>query len=146
MGGQDPASQVTDAIASLAAADPVARSAGIRVDEVAPGTVRLSMPTTAAMGTAHGIVHGGWLFLLADTAFAYALATRGSVGVTTTADIAFLAPGRVGGDLVAVAEEWYFDGVAGIYDVAVRADDGTLIAAVRAQGRVPKRKAVGGPG
>jgi acyl-CoA thioesterase len=82
-------------------------------------------------------VHGGYVFALADTAFAYAMNSHGRTGVSVHADVAFLRPARAGADLIASAAERTFDGRAGIYDVEVRDDAGALLAEIRIHGRVP---------
>jgi phenylacetic acid degradation protein PaaD len=115
---------------------------GIAVEVTALGTATARMSTSAEMGNGHGIVHGGYLFALADTAFAYALNSRGRPGVSVHADVAFVASARAGTELVAHATERVFDGRAGIYDIEVRDDGDALLAEVRIHGRVPSdRKA-----
>lgn len=113
--------------------DAVSASLGILVDSVEAGRVALRMPVAAAMANGHGLVHGGYLFLLADTAFAYACASLGRPSVTRTADIAFLAPGRTGADLAAVAELRTEAGRTTIVDVRVTQGD-ELLAEFRAHG------------
>jgi phenylacetic acid degradation protein PaaD len=110
---------------------------GITVEVTAPGSAIARMPTSADMGNSHGIVHGGYLFTLADTAFAYALRSHGRAGVSVHADVAFIAPARPGAAVAAHATERVFDGRAGIYDVAVCGDGGALLAEVRVHGRIP---------
>jgi phenylacetic acid degradation protein PaaD len=73
-----------------------------------------------AMINGHGITHGGYLFLLADTAFACACNSRGRVTVAAGADITFIAPARDGDLLVAAAAERVSYGRSGLYDVTVR--------------------------
>jgi acyl-CoA thioesterase len=126
-----------DRVTALWRDDPVAQSAGIHIDHVGEGTARLRMIARPDMGNGHGIVHGGWIFLLADTAFAYAFATRVDGGVTVNADVAFHRPARVGDELTATATESHLDGRAAIYDVEVHGPDGTRLASVRGHGRAP---------
>jgi acyl-CoA thioesterase len=71
----------------------------------------------------HGICHGGYLFLLADAALAYASNSHGVSAVAAGADIAFLRPVRLGTELVAEAVERALAGRSGLYDVSVRAGD-----------------------
>ena len=122
-------------IAELLDRDEAARAAGIRLRSVRDGTVTIEMTARTAMGNGHGIVHGGWLFLLADTAAAYALAIGADEGVTMSADIVFHAPATVGGVLTAVANETHRNGANGLYDVAVHASDGRRVASARLVGR-----------
>ncbi len=101
------------------AADTASRSAGVRIGDVAPGRATATMRVTSTMVNGHGICHGGYLFFLADTAFAFACNTHGHPVVATGADITFLAPVREGDDLVAVAVERVVRGRSGLYDVTV---------------------------
>jgi len=78
------------------------------------------MTVTRAMVNGHGIAHGGYVFLLADSAFACACNSHGPVTVAAGADIDFVAPARVGDVLVATARERARFGRSGIYDVSVR--------------------------
>lgn len=120
--------------------DHAARALGITIEVSAPGAATARMSTSPEMGNGHGIVHGGYVFTLADTAFAFALNSHGLPGVSVHADIAFLLPARVGVELAAHATERVFDGRAGIYDVEVRDDDGALLAEVRIHGRIPSAR------
>lgn len=113
--------------------DAVSASLGFAIGAVADGSVELRMPVAAAMVNAHGVVHGGYVFLLADTAFAYCCVSIGKRSVTRTADIAFLAPGHAGDELVAVATVRADAGRTTIVDVAVTAD-GVLLAEFRGHG------------
>jgi phenylacetic acid degradation protein PaaD len=126
---------------ALLAGDRAVRALGITIEVPALGTATARMPTSADMGNGHGIVHGGYVFTLADTAFAYALNSHGRPGMTVHADVAFLRPARVGTDLAANATERVFDGRAGIYDVEVRDDSGALLAEIRIHCRIPSVKA-----
>jgi acyl-CoA thioesterase len=77
------------------------------------------MKVTAAMLNGHQIMHGGYLFLLADTAFACACNSHGPVTVAAGADISFIAPAHLDDELTAVAAERTRYGRSGIYDVTV---------------------------
>ncbi len=100
-------------------ADLASRGLGIRISDVVPGGARATMRVTPSMVNGHGICHGGYLFLLADTAFAFACNTHGRDVVASGADVAFLAPVREGDALVATAVERVVRGRSGIYDVTV---------------------------
>ena len=78
------------------------------------------MTVTDAMVNGHGICHGGYLFLLADSAFAFACNTHGVPVVASGADVTFLAPVREGDALVAHGVERVLRGRSGLYDVTVR--------------------------
>ncbi|WP_084557757.1 hydroxyphenylacetyl-CoA thioesterase PaaI [Hamadaea tsunoensis] len=107
--------------AALLARDQASRALGIQLDQVSPGYARLRMRATEAMVNGHGVVHGGYLFLLADAAFAYASNTHGPMAVAHSAEITFLQPAAAGQLLVADALERSRRGRVGVYDVTVSA-------------------------
>ena len=117
------------------AADRASQALGIEITEVAPGRATATMTITAEMVNGHAIAHGGYVFLLADTAFAFACNTYGEATVARAADIAFLAPVHEGDVLVAVAEERARSGRNGVYDVTVRRTDGVVVAEMRGRSR-----------
>ncbi|WP_253840435.1 hydroxyphenylacetyl-CoA thioesterase PaaI [Actinokineospora globicatena] len=101
-------------------ADDLASSAlGIRLLDAGPGTAAVTMRITETMVNGHGIGHGGYVFLLADTAFACACNSHGPVTVAAGADITFVTTVHLGDDLVATATERTTYGRSGIYDVTV---------------------------
>ena len=99
--------------------DVARRALGITVDEVSPGRATARMTVGPQMVQGHGMCHGGYLFLLADTAFAFACNTYGPT-VASGADVEFLAPVHEGDELVAEAQERVSRGRRGVYDVTVR--------------------------
>jgi acyl-CoA thioesterase len=115
-------------------ADVASQALGIVISEVRPGRAVATMPVTAAMLNGHGICHGGYVFLLADTAFAFACNTRGPAVVAAGADVSFLAAVRLGESLVATAEERVLRGRSGLYDVTVRSGD-EVVAEFRGRSR-----------
>jgi acyl-CoA thioesterase len=125
--GDDPARIA----AAMYARDRVAQALGIDVDETRVGYARCSMTVAEAMLNGHDLCHGGYLFLLADTAFAYACNARNDVNVALNASIAFNAPARVGDRLVAVAEERAQGNRTGTFDVTVSGLDGAVLALFR---------------
>ncbi|WP_244189041.1 hydroxyphenylacetyl-CoA thioesterase PaaI [Streptomyces yokosukanensis] len=116
-------------------ADRTCQELGIRIDSVAEGRATAHLRLPPAMVNGHGTAHGGYLFLLADVAFAYACNTRGATTVAQAAQVVFLRPASAGDELVAEAVERSRFGTNGIYDVAVRRTDGTVIAEFRGQSR-----------
>jgi acyl-CoA thioesterase len=100
-------------------ADVASRTLGIDLVEVGDGRATATMRLTEQMVNGHGIAHGGYLFLLADTTFACACNSHGPATVAAGAEISFTRPGRLGDLLVAVAEERTRYGRNGIYDVTV---------------------------
>lgn len=99
--------------------DEASRALGIELVEAADGRAVATMVVTESMVNGHDIAHGGYLFLLADTAFALACNTHGPVTVAAGAEISFVAAGRLGDHLVATAAERTSWGRNGIYDVTV---------------------------
>jgi acyl-CoA thioesterase len=100
--------------------DRASRALGMELVEVGNGRAVLRMRVTAEMVNGHAIAHGGYVFLLADTAFACACNSHGPVTVAASADITFIARVREGDLLTAYAEERTRFGRSGIYDVSVR--------------------------
>lgn len=113
------------------ARDLTCQTLGIVLDEVAPGRASMHMVVAGNMVNGHGITHGGYIFLLADAAFAYACNSYGPVTVAQSAQVAFLRPSRAGDRLSAQAVERTRHGLYGIYDVTVCRDDGVVIAEFR---------------
>jgi acyl-CoA thioesterase len=120
---------------AMTATDQASRAAGIRLDAIGPGRATTSMQVAPTMTNGHGICHGAYVFLVADTAFSYACNTYGEVTVAAGCDIVFAAPARAGDELVAEAVERSRFGRNGIYDVTVRRADGELIAEMRGRSR-----------
>ncbi len=123
----------TDPARAMYAGDPACRSLGIVLEEVATGRARLRMRISGNMLNGHGIAHGGYLFLLADAAFAYACNTHGPVTVAQSAQVTFLRPAADGDELVAEAVERVRYGRHGVYDVTVRRPAGEIVAEFRGQ-------------
>jgi acyl-CoA thioesterase len=115
----------------MVAGDRATAHLGIEIDEVGPGRATACMTVTEAMINFHDICHGGYVVLLADTAFAYACNTYDRRTVAGGAEVSFLAPARLGDALVAVATERVRRGRSGIYDVTVTRDGGEVIAEFR---------------
>ena len=101
---------------------------GIRIEEAREDYARISMVVRADMLNSHGIAHGGMIFALADTAFAYVCNGANHASVAAQASIVFLDKVREGETLVAEATEVAREGRAGVSRVAVRAGDGRAIA------------------
>src|SRR3954471_2661705 len=120
--------------AAMYAADVASQALGIHVRDVAPGRATATMRVTETMVNGHGICHGGYVFLLADTAFAFACNTRGTAVVAAGADVTFLAPVRAGDELIAEGAERVVRGRSGLYDVTVRSGE-TIVAEFRGRSR-----------
>lgn len=111
--------------------DRAAQALGIELDWVACGQAQMHMRVRPDMINTHETCHGGLIFTLADTAFAYACNSRNHVTVAASANIAFVNPARLGDLLVAEARELTPSRRTGVYDISVHRDDGTLIALFR---------------
>jgi acyl-CoA thioesterase len=116
---------------AMHARDLACQTLGITLQEAAAGRARVRMPVTETMVNGHGIAHGGYLFLLADAAFAFASNTHGPVAVAQNAEVTFLRPAAVGEVLFAEAVERARYGLKGIYDVTVTREEGTVVAEFR---------------
>jgi len=124
-----------ESAARMYADDRATKALRISIDEVGPGRATARMRVTADMTNGHGIAHGGYVFLLADTAFAYACNSYGPVTVAQAGQITFLLPAREGDELTASAAERVRMKRNGVYDVRVSRADGTILAEFRGQSR-----------
>ena len=104
--------------------DPASRSLGMVLEQVGPGTARMAMEVRADMVNGHGMCHGGFIFTLADSAFAFACNSYNERTVAQHCAITFLRPARLGMGLIATATERSRAGRSGIYDITVTALDG----------------------
>ena len=134
---------MTDAALSLAkrcadamwADDRASRALGIEIADVGPGRATLNMTITETMTNGHGMCHGGFIFLLADSTFAFACNAYNQRAVAQHCNVTFLRPARQGDRLTAECVERTRVGRSGIYDVSVRIADGTLVAEFRGHSR-----------
>lgn len=101
---------------------------GVELEAAGEGYARVRMAVRADMLNGHRIAHGGMIFALADTAFAYACNSRNVTTVAAQASIAFLSPAHEGEVLIAEASERAVAGRSGTYAVSVRTADGRAIA------------------
>lgn len=100
----------------------------IEIEDAREGYARISMIVRADMLNGHSVAHGGMVFALADTAFAYACNSRNVSTMAQAASIAFLAPAQLGERLTAEAQEQSLAGRSGVYVVTVRNPAGAIIA------------------
>lgn len=110
------------------AADASTKALGIRIEMTGVGQAEARIEVSADMINGFGVCHGGHIFALADTAFAYACNVYDRVTFAGGANIDFLHPAKVGDQLLAVASERHRGGRSGIYDVAVSNQDGQKVA------------------
>jgi phenylacetic acid degradation protein PaaD len=125
----DPGETARRCAEQMYAADPASQSLGISISDVGPGRATATMTVRDDMVNGHAICHGGYVFTLADTAFAFACNTYDERTVAAGADITFLEPVRVGTELVATASERARRGRSGLYDVTVRTAAGHVVVA-----------------
>ena len=120
--------------------DHASQGLGMELVHVAPGEATVAMTLTRAMTNGQGNAHGGFLFALADSAFAFACNTYNQMTVAQHCSVTYVAPGTLGDRLTATAREVTRKGRSGIYDVRVtRDDDGATIAEFRGHSRTIDR-------
>ena len=117
--------------ASMFDSDRASRSLGMRVESVGPGRAVMTMTVRGDMANGHAICHGGFIFLLADSAFAFACNSHNRNTVAQGCTIDYLAPARTGDVLRAVGVERSRTGRTGVYDIEVTNQHGTTIALFR---------------
>ncbi len=114
--------------------DGASKGLGMEILQIKPGEATLTMTVKPHMVNGQGIAHGGFIFLLADSAFAFACNTHNERAVAAQCNISFIRPGKLGDRLIAVAREISRTGRSGIYDVRISVDD-TAIAELRGHSR-----------
>jgi acyl-CoA thioesterase len=114
--------------------DDASKGLGMEILAVGPGTATLAMTVQPHMVNGQRIAHGGFIFLLADSTFAFACNSRNARAVAAQCDITFIKPGQLGDRLVATAREISRSGRSGIYDIQVTAND-VVIAEFRGHSR-----------
>ncbi len=124
------------AAAAMWAADAASQGLGMVLESVGPGRAVMAMTVRDDMVNGHGLCHGGFIFTLADSAFAFACNSQGDKAVAQHCAISFLRPGRRGERLVAEAVERVSQGRSGLYDVRVTGADGGVVAEMRGHSRV----------
>jgi len=117
------------------AGDATSRALGLQLISVEPGAAALGMVVTATMVNWHNTCHGGFIYLLADTAFGYASNSRNQRMVAQHCSISYLNPAHRGDRLIAPAVGRRHAGRSAIFDVAVTREDGTPIAEFRGHAR-----------
>ena len=111
--------------------DPASQALGMLLDEIRPGYARMSMRVRGDMLNGHATCHGGYIFMLADSAFAFACNSHNFNTVGAGCTIDYLAPGREGDVLVAEAVEQALAGKTGVYDIKVTNQEGRTVALFR---------------
>jgi acyl-CoA thioesterase len=127
----DPQAVAEASASAMYAQDRASQALGMQILEIRPGYARLAMAVREDMVNGHQICHGGLIFTLADSAFAFACNTYDLVTVASSGSIEFLLPARLGDELTAIAEERSRSKRTGVYDVAVRNQRGECVAMFR---------------
>ncbi|MCX8225020.1 MAG: hydroxyphenylacetyl-CoA thioesterase PaaI [Sulfitobacter sp.] len=133
-----PQTRAEKSAAAMWATDKASQNLDMRIDHIAPGNATLSMPVADTMLNGHGICHGGYIFTLADSAFAFACNSYNQLVVAQQNQITYLAPGKAGERLTATAVEQSRVGRSGVYDVTVTGENGRTIALFRGLSRTMK--------
>jgi acyl-CoA thioesterase len=131
----DPSDLARRGVDRMYADDRASRRLGITVEDVEPGHAVARMRVTEEMINGHALCHGGYVFLLADSAFAFACNTYGQVTVAASCDVVFVTAARLGDELVATATERVRYGRSGVYDVTVTRGAGEVVAEFRGRSR-----------
>lgn len=126
------------------ARDRASQALGMRIVDVGPGRARLAMTVRADMLNGHAICHGGFIFTLADSAFAFACNSYNLTTVASGCAIDFLAPAHEGDMLTATAIEQSVTGRTGVYDIDVTNQRGERIALFRGKSYRIKGQVVDG--
>jgi acyl-CoA thioesterase len=116
---------------TMYAKDIAAQKMGISIHEIKSGYACLKMTVTEDMLNGHDVCHGGFLFGLADTAFAYACNSYNKITLAQNCEIDFLRSGKAGDELIAIAEQRFRGRRTGLYDVSVSRADGEVVAHFR---------------
>ncbi len=130
-----PDEEARRAAAALWAEDNASQGLGMELVSIAPGRAVIAMTVTEAMTNGHGTCHGGYIFTLADSAFAFACNSRRQRSVAQQCQIAYIAPARKGMRLIAEGIERQRAERSGITDVTVRDATGAVIAEFRGHSR-----------
>ncbi len=132
----DAQAQAEKRTAEMWAEDTASKAMGMELLEVAPGHAIMTMRVRKDMVNGHGTLHGGLTFAFADSVFAFAANSYDYQAVGVQCDIVYHAPGRLGDVLIGTGAEVTRVGRSGLYDVAVRREDGVLIASFRGTSRI----------
>lgn len=118
--------------------DSASQRLGMSLDHVAPGEATLSMTILDSMSNGHGNCHGGYIFTLADSAFAFACNSYNQLAVAQHCSVTYMIPGRIGDRLTATATEVSRRGRSGIYDIRITNQQGEHVAEFRGHSRTVK--------
>jgi len=125
--------------AKMYADDQASRDLGITIEVTVPGCAEARLKVRQDMLNGHNVCHGGYIFTLADTAFAFACNTYNKVTMAAAASIEFLRPVNLGDRLIATAKERHRGGRSGIYDVVVTNQDAEDVAIFRGRSHMTRK-------
>lgn len=135
--------RVADAVGvGMLANDRASRALGMKVESIGPGTAVLTMTVRDDMLNGFEICHGGFITLLADSAFAFACNSRNALTVAAGLDVEFIASAQRGDVLTATAREVHLRGLTGLYDMEVVNQRGERVALVRGRSHRMKDREV----
>ncbi|MDQ2916212.1 MAG: hydroxyphenylacetyl-CoA thioesterase PaaI [Pseudomonadota bacterium] len=117
--------------ASMYESDRASRALGMRIESIGPGRAEMTMTVRDDMVNGHAICHGGYIFLLADSTFAFACNSHNRNTVAQGCTIDYLAPAHAGDVLRATGAQRSRTGRTGVYDIEVRDQDGKTVALFR---------------
>ena len=139
--------ELAEAVAeAMFAADRASQNLGMRIVAIRPGYAQVKMTVRRDMLNGHAMCHGGFIFCLADSAFAFACNTHNQTTVAAGCTIDYLAPAREGDELAAEAVEQAVMGRTGVYDVAVSNQKGERIAIFRGRSHRIRGEVIPGAG
>lgn len=118
-------------VAALFERDRASQALGMSVTGIRPGWAQVTMRVRPDMVNGHGVCHGGLLFALGDSAFAFACNSYNESTVAAAASIDFLAPARAGDELTAEASQLWRTKRNGLYEIVVRNQRGERLALLR---------------
>ncbi len=130
-----PKERAEKAASAMWMGDQASQSLGMSLDHIDEGTATLSLTVSEHHTNGHGNCHGGIIFALADSAFAFACNSRNQATVAQHNSITYVAPAKQGDQLTATATEISLTGRSGIYDVRVTNDQGAVVAEFRGHSR-----------
>lgn len=126
-------------------ADAAVAFVGMKLEHIAPGAAAMSLTLRPEMMNSHGTCHGGFIFALADSTFAYACNSHNDVAVAQSCTITYINPAQAGDHLTAIAREVARRGRSGVYDIEVTDQTGQQIALFRGHSRTIKGKHIADP-
>ncbi|WP_166268562.1 hydroxyphenylacetyl-CoA thioesterase PaaI [Marinobacter caseinilyticus] len=127
----DPQTLAEECAKAMFARDRASQNLGMSIESVGPGKAVLTMTVTDDMIQGHGSCHGGYLFTLADSAFAFACNSYDRATVASGCSIDYMYGAKKGDRLIATAEEQARGGRTGVYDITLTNQDGRKVALFR---------------